>query len=84
MQLIKKANAVALGQSNGPLGRFRPGQDWAAVNPIRFLALAYAREGADVAIVARTPSELDAVGLETPLVWKFVPLAAAPTRSTLN
>ena len=30
----------------------------------RSMALAYAREGADVAIVARTPSELDAVGLE--------------------
>ena len=30
----------------------------------RSMAMAYAREGADVAIVARTPSELDAVGLE--------------------
>ena len=30
----------------------------------RSMALAYAREGADVAIVARTPSELDAVGSE--------------------
>ena len=30
----------------------------------RSMALAYAREGADVAVVARTPSELDAVGLE--------------------
>ncbi len=28
------------------------------------MALAYAREGADVAIVARTASELDAVGSE--------------------
>ena len=28
------------------------------------MALAYAREGADVAIVARTDSELDAVGSE--------------------
>ncbi len=30
----------------------------------RSMALAYAREGADVAIVARTPSELDSVGSE--------------------
>ena len=30
----------------------------------RSMALAYAREGADVAIAARTPSELDAVGVE--------------------
>ena len=30
----------------------------------RSMALAYAREGADVAIVARTPAELDAVGSE--------------------
>ena len=30
----------------------------------RSMALAYAREGADVAIVARTPSELDAVASE--------------------
>ena len=30
----------------------------------RSMALAYAREGADVAIVARTPSELDDVGRE--------------------
>ena len=30
----------------------------------RSMALAYARDGADVAIVARTPSELDAVGSE--------------------
>ncbi len=44
----------------------------------RSMALAYAREGADVAIVARTPSELDAVG------WEFALWAAAPTRSTLN
>ena len=28
------------------------------------MALAYAREGADVAVVARTPSELYAAGLE--------------------
>ena len=30
----------------------------------RSMALAYAREGADVAVVARTPSELDAVAGE--------------------
>ena len=30
----------------------------------RSMALAYAREGADVSIVARTPTELDAVGSE--------------------
>ena len=34
----------------------------------RSMALAYAREGADVAIVARTPSELDAVGSGRPSV----------------
>ena len=44
----------------------------------RAMAMAYPREGADVAIVARTPLELDAVGLE------IRALAAAPTRSTLN
>ena len=30
----------------------------------RSMALAYAREGADVAVVARTPSELEAVAAE--------------------
>ena len=30
----------------------------------RSMALAYAREGADVGVVARTPSELDAVASE--------------------
>ena len=44
----------------------------------RSMALAYAREGADVAIVARTPSELDGVGSEI-RAW-----AAVPTRSTPN
>ena len=44
----------------------------------RSMALAYARQGADVAIVARTPSEPDAVGSE------IRALGAAPTRSTPN
>ena len=44
----------------------------------RSMALAYAREGADVSIVARTPSDLDAVGSEIRV------LGRRPARSTPN